>query len=372
MASTVFITDLAAGWKKSVAGKVADLFERLEPETILRRKDLVAVKLHFGEEGNTGFVRPQFVRKIIDKLLELKTRPFLTDTNTLYVGSRTEASSHLITAFNNGFTREITGAPVIIADGLRGNNRVVVPRNGKHVPEAHIAADIHNADALVVLTHFKGHELSGFGGAIKNVGMGCASREGKLEQHSNISPKVSEKRCIGCGECVIWCKGGALSLYETEKGTKSRIDPERCVGCAECILTCPQAAIQIQWNQSIPVFMEKLVEYAAAVLEEKKGKTLFMSFVTDVSPMCDCTPFSDRPIVPNLGILASSDPVAIDQAAADLVNGAPGNPVSELKTALAPGEDKFRALYPAIDWSHQLAYAEEIGLGSREYQLVQL
>ncbi len=370
MSSPVYMTDLQADWKQNVTKKVGDLFDLLKPEEKFKRKDLVAVKLHFGEAGNTGYIRPQYVRQIVEHLKALGTIPFLTDTNTLYVGSRTEACSHLVTAFENGFTREVTAAPVIIADGLRGNNQAQFALNGRHVKKARIASDIYNADSLVVLTHFKGHELSAFGGALKNLGMGCASREGKLEQHSNISPKVSKKRCIGCGECIAWCKGGAIALESENE--KAHITPENCLGCAECILACPQGAIQVQWNESIPIFMEKMVEYAAAVCNHKKGKTLFMTFLTDVSPLCDCTPFSDRNIVPNLGILASLDPVAIDQAAADLVNKSPGNPISALDRALAPGEDKFRALYPNIDWQHQLEYAEQIGLGTRQYDLLSL
>ncbi|MDQ7781699.1 MAG: DUF362 domain-containing protein [Desulfomonilaceae bacterium] len=372
MPSRVFMTDLSAGWKKNVSTKITELFETLDPANYFNPGDLIAVKIHFGERGNTAYIRPQFVRCIIDRLSQLKVKPFLTDTNTLYVGSRAEAQSHLCTAFDNGFTREITGAPVIIADGLRGNNGVEVTVNGSHVKRAHIGSDIHNADGLVVLTHFKGHELSAFGGALKNVGMGCAAREGKLEQHSNISPKVSKKKCIGCGECVVWCRGGAIELHEVRSGRKAEINPENCIGCAECILTCRQKAIQIQWNESVPIFMEKMVEYAAAVLNHKQEKTVFMTFVTNVSPLCDCTPFSDRPIVPDLGILASSDPVAIDQAAVDLVNNSPGNPISCLESALSPGEDKFRSLYPKIDWAHQLAYAERIGLGTRDYVLEKL
>jgi uncharacterized Fe-S center protein len=364
------MTDMTANWKKSIPAKVSDLFELLKPADCFAPKDLVAVKLHFGEAGNTAYIRPQYVRRVVDRLKALQARPFLTDTNTLYVGSRTEAWSHLATAFDNGFTREVTGAPVIIADGLRGSNMVKIARRGRHVTNAHIAADIHHADGLVVLTHFKGHELSGFGGALKNLGMGCASREGKLEQHSNIAPKVRKKKCIGCGECIVWCKGGAISLHEDGETTHAEINPENCVGCAECILTCPQGAIQVQWNESIPVFMEKIVEYAAAVLEKKRGKSLFVTFITDVSPLCDCTPFSDRPIVSNVGMLASTDPVAIDQAAADLVNLAPGNTISSLQSAFEPGEDKFRSLYPDIDWTHQLDYAEQLGLGSRKYDLL--
>ncbi len=372
LSSKVYVTDLSADARKSLPQKVSELIEFLEPGNIFKPKDLVAVKIHFGEVGNTSYIRPQYVRRIVDRLKELEAKPFLTDTNTLYVGTRTEAYSHLVTAFDHGFTREVTGAPVIIADGLRGNNQVLVPLHGHHVEKAHIAADIHNADALVVLSHFKGHELCGFGGALKNIGMGCASREGKLAEHSNISPKVSKKICIGCGECQSWCRGGAISLEGENELRKAFINPEHCVGCAECILACPRGAIRVRWNESIPTFMEKMMEYAAATLSTKKKKMLCVSFVTDVSPLCDCNPFSDRPIVPGIGVLASLDPVAIDQAAADLVNAAPGIASSSLGTALSPGDDKFRALFPQIDWTHQLAYAEKLGLGSREYTLVRL
>jgi uncharacterized protein len=369
LSSTVYMTDLSANWKKNVSDKVQELFDLLEPEKRFHPKDLVAIKLHFGEAGNTAHIRPQFVRRVVDRLKEMGTKSFLTDTNTLYVGSRTEAYSHLTTAFDNGFTREITGAPAIISDGLRGNSQVTVPVNGKHIRKAHLASDIYNADGLVVLSHFKGHEISGFGGALKNLGMGCASREGKLEQHSNISPKVSKKKCVGCGECVKWCRGEAIEIIEEDSKCKAVINPEKCIGCAECILTCRNEAIRIQWNESIPTFMEKMVEYASAVLHNKIGHRVFMTFVTDVSPLCDCTPFCDRPIVPNLGILASLDPVAIDQAAADLVNSAPGNPLSSLANSLEPGGDKFRALFPEIPWDHQLKYARQIGLGDTDYVL---
>ena len=372
MPSQVYMIDLSASWKKSVPAKVEDLFNAMKPSEMFKSKDLIAIKIHFGEYGNTAHIRPQFVRRIVDILKGLGAKPFLTDTNTLYVGSRIEAWSHLCTAYNNGFTREVTGAPVIIADGLRGNSDVEVPVDGQHFRVAHIGADIHYADGLVVMTHFKGHELSGYGGALKNIGMGCASRRGKLDQHSNISPKVSVKKCIGCGECVPWCRGHAISLVGERKARKAQINPELCVGCAECILTCRQGAISIQWNESIPTFMEKMVEYAKAVLSQKNQKTIFITFLTDVSPLCDCTPFSDRSIVPGLGVLASLDPVAIDQAAVDLVNQAPGNPLSNLETGMEPGADKFKALFPNIEWRHQLDYAEDSGLGSKTYELIRL
>jgi hypothetical protein len=372
LAKKVFFTDMSATWKRSALKKAEELFELLEPETLFKPKELVALKLHFGEAGNTAHVRPQYVRKIVERLLNIKAKPFLTDTNTLYVGSRIEAVSHLITAVQNGFGGDVAGAPIVIADGLRGNNHERVRVDGRHVKEAYIAGDIHNADGVVAVNHFKGHELSGFGGAIKNLGMGCAAREGKLRQHSNVAPKVKRSKCVACGDCSIRCHGEAIDIVEDNGGAFAHINPERCVGCAECILVCPEGAIQIQWNETVPIFMEKMVEYTLAVTRPKEGKLACITFITDVSPLCDCVPFSDAPIVPNIGMLASTDPVAIDQCAVDLVNMAPGNPPNPEQQALGPGQDKFRALFPNIDWEHQLRYAEQIGLGEREYELVTL
>jgi len=218
------------------------------------------------------------------------------------------------------------------------------------------------------VAHVKGHELSGFGGTIKNVGMGCASRRGKLAQHSTVHPTVKKKRCVGCGECVERCSQGALSL-EAEKAV---MDDERCIGCGECILVCPNGAIQIAWNQSVPVFMENMVEYTQGVLAGKEGKAFFVNFVNAVSPGCDCLPFNDTPIVRDIGVLAGTDPVAIDQAAVDLINREPALPGAAMKANTGAGEDKFRGVYPEVDWTYQLAYAEELGLGSRQYKLVQI
>jgi uncharacterized Fe-S center protein len=233
------------------------------------------------------------------------------------------------------------------------------------------------ADSLICVTHFTGHELSGFGGTLKNLGMGCSSREGKLSQHSNISPKVKGKKCKGCKQCLTWCAQEAISILPPPLwvgATKSRamIDPKKCVGCGECILTCPEGAILIQWNETIPIFQKKMVEYAYGAVQKKKGKVLYLNFLTQISPACDCNSYSDTPIVGDIGILSSEDPVAIDQASVDLVNGEAGNRSSKLSKNWGPGEDKFRGLYPKVDWSIQLAYGEEIGLGKREYELIRI
>ncbi|VVS93214.1 DUF362 domain-containing protein [Desulfoluna spongiiphila] len=372
MASTVYHIDLRATFQESLPEKIGRLVETAGLDTVCTDRELTAVKIHFGEKGNTAFINPVFVRKIIDKIKETGASPFLTDTNTLYAGTRSDTPSHLTTAVENGFAYSVVGAPVIIADGLRGRSDEEVPVNGKHVETAYVGADIHHADALVVLSHFKGHELSGFGGALKNLGMGCASRRGKLAQHSTVSPKVKRKKCIGCGMCTTHCPVDAITLEATDGKKKASINPETCIGCGDCIIVCPTGAVQIQWNQSVPSFLEIMMEYAKAALAGKEGKTLFVSFITDVSPLCDCIGHSDVPIVPNIGILASTDPVAIDQACVDLVNAQPANPGSCLKTNTAPGEDKFKGLHPHVDWPLQLAHAEELGLGSRDYELVKL
>ncbi len=368
MASKVYFCDLKANWKENLVAKLGRLVREAGIADVVGQRDLAAVKIHFGEKGNTAFIRPVFIRKIVDEIAALGAKPFLTDANTLYAGTRSDAASHLTTAIENGFAYSVAGAPIVIADGLRGKTETAVEVGLKQFDEVYIGTEIVEADAYVSVAHFKGHELSGFGGAIKNTGMGCASRRGKMAQHSTLSPKVKTKKCIGCGDCVPHCAQSALEVVDE----KCRLDPERCIGCGECILACPTGAIQIRWNQDIPTFLENMVEYTAGVLKNKKGKALFINFITDVSPGCDCLPFNDTPIVRNIGILAATDPVAIDQASVDLVNREPALPGADMKTNQAAGEDKFRGVYPDVDWAHQLVYAEKIGLGKRKYELVKI
>jgi uncharacterized Fe-S center protein len=365
MPSPVYFINLRATMKENLLTKLGRLMSTAGLETAVNQRDLVAVKLHFGELGNAAFIRPIYIRKIVEAIRAIGGAPFLTDANTLYAGTRSDSPHHLTTAIQNGFAYPVVDAPLIIADGLRGRSETAVPVGLKNFQEAYIGTDIVEAVALVSVAHFKGHELSGFGGTIKNLGMGCASRRGKLAQHSNLSPKVKAKKCIGCGDCEDHCSQGALALVDE----KAVIDTEKCIGCGECILICAQEAIQIQWNQAIPTFMENMVEYTVAVLKGKEDKSLFINFITNVSPACDCYPMNDAPLVRDIGILASKDPVAIDQAAMDLINQEPALADSCLKTNTGPGEDKFIGLYPKVEWWIQLEYAEKIGLGHREYEL---
>jgi uncharacterized protein len=368
MDSKVYFIDMRATIKENFIGKIGRLMDTAGLSSIVDKRDLTAVKVHFGEMGNAAFIRPVYIRKIVEMVKQAGGMPFVTDANTLYAGTRSDAPNHLTTAIANGFAYAVVQAPIIIADGLRGKNETAVPIHQKRFESVHIGTDIVEADALVSVAHFKGHELSGFGGTIKNLGMGCASRKGKLAQHSGLSPKISAEQCIGCGECLEHCAQHAISLPDE----KAQIDSDACVGCGECILICPNAAIEVQWSQSIPVFLENMVEYTLGVLTGKSQKALFINFITDVSPACDCYPANDAPIVKNIGVLASTDPVAIDQASVDLVNAEPALAGTRLRTNTAPGEDKFRGIYPKVDWQLQLDYAQALGLGSRKYALEKL
>ena len=369
MSSKVYFTDMRATQKQNLIDKVGKLFNEAGLNRIVSPGDLVAIKLHFGEKGNTGFIRPQFIRRIVDEVKKLGGRPFLTDANTLYVGSRSNSVDHLQTAVENGFGYAVVNAPLVIADGLRGKDYISVPVGLKHCQEVKIGSAVALADAFIAVSHFKGHEATGFGGAIKNVGMGCGSRAGKQVMHSDLLRRVTPEKCKGCSRCNQWCPTGAIAVGELKMAV---VDEKACIGCGECTITCPHGAIRINWRNNLKdALQEKMAEYTAGVLKNKQGKAGFITFLNNISPDCDCFSFTDAPVVRDIGILAALDPVAIDQACADLVNREGVLPGSRLE-GKEDAADKFTALYPNIDWTRQLAYGEEIGIGTRQYDLIKI
>ena len=325
----------------------------------------VAIKMHFGEPGNLAFLRPNYASRVASLVRGSGGKPFLTDCNTLYKGRRANAVDHLLAASENGFNLLSAGCDVIIADGLRGADYREVEIGLKHVKRAKIGSAIAEADVVISLSHFKGHEQTGFGGALKNLGMGSGSVGGKLEMHSDSKPEINRGNCIGCGACLRNCAQGAIAL-DGEK--KAVIDLAQCVGCGQCIATCRYDAAGAPWNAAST--QEKIAEYAYATV---KGKPSFhVSFVMNVSPDCDCWGHNDAALVPDIGILASKDPVAIDRAAFDLVNAAPRNPASAASKGDGGSGDVFQAAHPGIDGKLGLDYAETIGLGSQDYELVKM
>jgi len=368
MKSAVYFANLRAYTdQESTTKKIQRLFDRAGFSEIIAPHDKTAIKLHFGERGNDGFISPVYVREVVDKVKACGSIPFLTDTNTLYLGSRSNAADHITTAILHGFDYAVTGAPVIIADGLFGKNVAVVKIEKKHFNTVSIAGDIILSDSMIVMSHFKGHIVSGFGGAIKNLAMGCAPPEGKRAQH-NARPFTITDRCSGCGTCAEVCPKTAITIINK----KSSIDRDQCIGCFECMHVCPEHAIDIDWETEIPIFMERMVEYAYGVAHVKKGKVGYMNFLIRITPDCDCFPFSDTPIVPDIGILASKDPVAIDAASYDLVNQKHGFTDSLLAAHYYQGEDKFTGVHAQTDGYRQIRYAEEIGMGSSTYDLISI
>jgi uncharacterized Fe-S center protein len=368
MAANVYFASLRArSVRHNKISSVKRLFDAAGFAGFLRGEGLVAIKTHVGERGNDTYINPVFVRQVVDRVKRAGAKPFVTDTNTLYRGGRSNAPDHTLTALEHGYTFATVGAPFIVADGLTGENAADVDVGLKHFSRVKIARDIVCADALIVLSHFKGHELAGFGGAVKNLAMGCASRMGKQDQH-RVSMLVNADNCTGCGTCGENCPVGAARVLDG----KSVIDRETCIGCGECLAMCPEKCIEIDWITDVSEFMERMCEYAAGAVRTKKGKTGFINFVINVTPDCDCIPWSDTPIVPDVGILASIDPVALDQACLDLVNRQAGVEGSLLSRGRESGADKFTGLWSHTRCELQLSYSETIGLGSRKYNLARL
>lgn len=328
---------------------VPGLISQLAPN-LFKENEFVALKIHFGEKGVKGFIRPGWTKCIVNYVKEKKAHPFFTDTNTIYRGQRADAVNHMALAQGHGFKIERVGAPVIIADGLRGNDYAEVAIDGIHYRSVKIARSIYDSHAMICMTHVKGHMLSGFGGALKNLGMGCAAKTAKFDMHSDVCPNVDVDKCIACGECIKWCAGDALELVDD----KIVLDKNACVGCGECILACASGALDIPWDAAPGKVQEKFVEHALGAVKDKP--VCYVNYMHSITKNCDCMPLDqDIHILDDQGILVSTDPVAIDQASLDIINK-------------AAGKDLFKELH-GTDPTIQLAYAEKLGLGSREYIL---
>lgn len=368
--SKVYFTNLRTKNNDNLQQKLERLIRKAGIGNIDFKDKYTAIKIHFGEPGNLAYLRPNYARTVVDVIKSLGGKPFLTDCNTLYVGGRKNALDHIESAYINGFSPYATGCHILIADGLKGTDEVLVPvEGGEYVKEAKIGRAVMDADIFITLTHFKGHEMTGFGGALKNIGMGCGSRAGKMEMHSSGKPFIDQELCIGCGACMKICAHGAPSI--TDK--KASIDQNKCVGCGRCIGVCPKDAVQPANDESCDILNRKIAEYSKAVVE---GRPAFhISLVMDISPDCDCHAENDVPIVPDVGMFASFDPVALDAACADAVNAQPVIQGSRLHDHAAhdcSGGDHFHITHPNTDWKVCVEHAEKIGLGSREYELIEV
>ncbi|AKL97870.1 DUF362 domain-containing protein [Endomicrobium proavitum] len=336
-------------WKKR--NELYKFLKKAKAFEHVKARNFIAIKIHFGEDGNEGYIKPQYVAPVVKIAREKTAFPFLTDCSTIYVGKRSDAYHHALLANKHGFTIESCGCPVIIADGIRGNTKEYVKVNLKHFKTVSIGSDIAQSDGFIFMNHFKGHEISGFGGALKNIGMGCGSKEGKYAMHHSSKPAVKVSKCTACGNCVKHCYQGALKLVNK----KIVMDKKKCVGCGQCIVSCVFGVFELNWNESPKAVQEKIVEYAAGVLKNKKAS--YINFLNHISKNCDCFSVKNPPLMEDVGIVAGADPVAVDQASYDLVNK-------------AYGKNFFKKIFPEIDPTAQLEYAEKIGLGTRDYELI--
>lgn len=383
--SKVYFTNLRTKPGHNLQQKLEHMVREAGLTTLDLQGKFTAIKIHFGELGNMAYIRPNYAGVIVRILREMGAKPFLTDSNTLYTGSRDNAVDHLHTAMVNGFNPIVTGCDVIIADGLRGKDERIVPVDGKYCPEPRIGAAIAEADAIISMTHFKGHEMAGFGGTLKNIGMGAGSVAGKKDMHATAQPKVVGDNCIGCRICEKNCHHDAIHVVDK----KATINYDNCVGCGQCVALCPKEAAVNGSEESSKILNYKIDEYTKAVLQDKPA--FHISFIMNVSPECDCWAHNDAAIVPDLGIACSFDPVALDQACVDLVNAAPklttpsmlndkdgdtcccGHEHDEHHHEHGDHEhDKFHRLHPDTDWEAGLIYAEQIGLGERKYELIRI
>ena len=372
--SKVYYTDFRAKLGEGLPLKLQRLIRTAGIDQIDMEGKFVAIKMHFGELGNLGFLRPNYARAVADVVKSLGGKPFLTDCNTLYPGSRKNALEHLYCAWENGFTPMTVGCPILIGDGLKGTDDVEVPvEGGEYVKAAKIGRAVMDADIFISLSHFKGHEMTGFGGAIKNIGMGCGSRAGKKEQHSNGKPVINADACRGCKRCLHECANNGLHFDEATR--KIQVVTENCVGCGRCVGACNFDAIAFANDAATKELNCRMAEYTKAVIDGRPG--FHISLVMDISPNCDCHPENDAPILPDIGMFCSFDPLALDQACVDACLRPQPLPGSQLydnmhKEGFCDHHDHFENSTPESEYKTCLAHAEKIGIGSREYELIEM
>lgn len=368
----VYYTDFRAKIGEGLPTKLKRLIKAAGIGDIDMDGKFVAVKMHFGELGNLSFLRPNYARAVVDVVKEFGGVPFLTDCNTLYPGSRKNAIEHLYCAWENGFTPMTVGCPIIIGDGLKGTDDIEVPvEGGEYIDKAKIGRAVMDADIFISLSHFKGHETTGFGGAIKNIGMGCGSRAGKKAQHMNGQPEIDHELCRGCRACLRECANDGLSFDESTR--KMSINTQNCVGCGRCIGACNFDAIAFANYAATKDLNCRMAEYTKAVIQNHPN--FHVSLIVDVSPNCDCHAENDAPILPNIGMFASFDPLALDQACVDACLKATPLPNSQLAEAMEKEDfcdhhDHFENTTPNSEYKTCLAHAEKIGLGTRDYEIV--
>ena len=373
--SKVYFTDFRTPYGgDTMPGKLKKLIRKAGIDQLNLDGQFVAIKIHFGELGNVSYLRPNYARAVVDVVKELGGKPFLTDCNTLYPGSRKNALEHLYCAWENGFTPLTVGCPILIGDGLKGTDDIEVPvRGGEYVKNAKIGRAVMDADVIISMTHFKGHEATGFGGTLKNLGMGCGSRAGKKEQHNNGKAYVQQEICRGCRRCMRECANNGL-VFDPET-RKMHVDKEHCVGCGRCVGACNFDAIDFEDPNSNQMLNYRIAEYAKAVVD---GRPQFhISLVMDISPNCDCHVENDAPILPDVGMFASFDPLALDQACVDACMKCEPLPNSQLGEHMrdphfVDHHDHFTNSTPESEWQSCLSHAEKIGLGTRDYELIRL
>ncbi len=370
--SKVFYTDMRVDYNGAgLLTKLQRLIKKAGIETIDFDGKFVAIKIHFGETGNLSFLRPNFAKTVVEVVKAKGGKPFLTDCNTLYVGYRRNALDHLDAAMMNGFNYNTCGCQILIADGLKGTDETeVVPEGAQYVKTAKIGKAIMDADIVISMNHFKAHEMLGVGGAIKNLGMGCGSRAGKMEQHCCGKPVVDQAVCKGCRVCSRNCGQDAISFGENGK---AMIDHEKCVGCGRCIGACNFDAISNpDWNSCYDL-SAKMAEYAKAVVQNRPH--FHINFVMQVSPFCDCHPKNDIAIIPDVGIFASFDPVALDTACAEMCNKQPLIPgclIDKEENRAHKHDDYFHAISSCTNWRDSLEYSQKLGIGTMQYELVRV